>query len=167
MKYQIIGVVAGYLSWTILFLGGAAGVRRILSSTHDEKGFSQDPFTLLIYLGISLFASLAAAGITTYFQLAPLNLRAATTMSLRLICPTKIPSFITGKRLLLWRSKTPAASKMVISWGMVSTFLVINRSTLLSKMGWLKYRLCRTKRLAKGWFSTRILLWRKPCLLLN
>ena len=67
MKYQIIGVVAGYLSWTILFLGGAAGVRRILSSTHDEKGFSQDPFTLLIYLGISLFASLAAAGITTYF----------------------------------------------------------------------------------------------------
>jgi hypothetical protein len=45
-------------------LGGAALVRSARASVHDENGFTSDTSTLLIYLVLSVLASLAAGALT-------------------------------------------------------------------------------------------------------
>jgi len=42
MIMSILSVVAGYAIWTILFLGGSAGIRSAMSSSHDAAGYSSD-----------------------------------------------------------------------------------------------------------------------------
>lgn len=60
MIKNIVAVVAGYLFWTVIFLGGGAGIRSLRPAVHDENGLTTDTSTLLIYLAISIVASLTA-----------------------------------------------------------------------------------------------------------
>jgi len=57
---SVLGVVAGYAAWTVVFLGSSAGIRRVLASVHDEAGFTSDVTALLVYLAVSVIASLLA-----------------------------------------------------------------------------------------------------------
>jgi hypothetical protein len=57
-------VVAGYVLWTVIFLGGAAGVRAARPEVHDENGITSDVMTLVTYLVLSAVASLAAGYLT-------------------------------------------------------------------------------------------------------
>ena len=60
MIKNIISVVAGYVIWTVIFLGGVAAIRAMRADVHDDKGITSDVPTLIIYLLISFVASFAA-----------------------------------------------------------------------------------------------------------
>ncbi len=60
MLKNILSIAAGYAAWTVIFLGGVAGVRAMRPDVHDANGFTSDVTTLLIYLILSIVASLAA-----------------------------------------------------------------------------------------------------------
>ena len=64
MFKNILSVVAGYVVWTVIFLGGAAAVRSLRPDVHDINGFTSDIPTLVIYLIVSIVASLAAGFVT-------------------------------------------------------------------------------------------------------
>ena len=57
---SILSVVVGYAVWTVIFLGGAAGIRGVRADVHDEQGITGDVATLLMYLVLSFAASVAA-----------------------------------------------------------------------------------------------------------
>lgn len=57
MAKSIISVVAGYATWTVVFLGGSEGIRAAFSSAHMEDGSVTDLVTLLVYLAVSILAS--------------------------------------------------------------------------------------------------------------
>lgn len=63
MFKNILSVVAGYVVWTVIFLGGAAAVRALRPDVH-VNGFTSDIPTLVIYLIVSIAASLAAGFVT-------------------------------------------------------------------------------------------------------
>jgi hypothetical protein len=60
MIKNIAAVAAGYLLWTVIFLGGAAVVRAVNPDVHDDQGFTTHALTLMVDLVISIIASLAA-----------------------------------------------------------------------------------------------------------
>ncbi len=60
MGKNIVAVVAGYLFWTLIYLGGNAGVRSLRPNVHDENGITTDTSTLLIHLLMSVIASIVA-----------------------------------------------------------------------------------------------------------
>ncbi len=64
MMRSILGVVAGYAAWTVIFLGSSAGIRSVMSSVHDEAGLTSNVAALSAYLAMSVVASLLA-GFTT------------------------------------------------------------------------------------------------------
>ena len=69
MLWSILSVVAGYVAWTVVFLGGSAGIRAAFASAHDADGGTSSVGLLLMYLTLSVLASLAA-GVATA-KLAP------------------------------------------------------------------------------------------------
>jgi hypothetical protein len=64
MIMSIVAVIAGYATWTVLFLGGSTFVRSTFASTHDAAGFTDDSSTLIVYLTLSIFASMMAGFVT-------------------------------------------------------------------------------------------------------
>lgn len=60
MMRSILGVVAGYAVWTAVFLGSSFGIRSVMSSVHDEAGFTSDVAALGLYIVMSVVASLLA-----------------------------------------------------------------------------------------------------------
>ncbi len=60
MIRNIGAVVAGYASWTVVFLGSAALLRSMMSSVHDDAGVTTDTMALGFYLVASVAASLLA-----------------------------------------------------------------------------------------------------------
>lgn len=60
MVKQGMGIVAGYLTWTVIFLGGSAVLRAALAGVHDAEGFTTDLTALLLYLLLSFAASFLA-----------------------------------------------------------------------------------------------------------
>lgn len=64
MIRRILSVIAGYAAWTVVFLGGSLAVRSIMSDVHDAEGFTTDVSALLIYLMVSIVASLLAGFVT-------------------------------------------------------------------------------------------------------
>ncbi len=64
MVKSILAVVAGFVAWTVVFLGGGMGVASANAAKLDPEGFTDDPTTLLMYLVVSMLASVAA-GFTT------------------------------------------------------------------------------------------------------
>ncbi|HSM04278.1 MAG TPA: hypothetical protein VK858_06640 [Longimicrobiales bacterium] len=64
MLKKVLGVVAGYALWTLVFLGGSALLRAVLAGVHDDAGFTSDPMALLLYLLLSFVASFLAGWAT-------------------------------------------------------------------------------------------------------
>lgn len=71
MLQNILATIAGYAVWTIIFLGGSAGIRIGLSSVHDEAGLTSNVMALSLYLLLSVIASFAAGQITGRLATAP------------------------------------------------------------------------------------------------
>ena len=59
MAKNIAAIVIGYVVWTAIFLGGSGVVRSMNPDVHDDQGFTTHAVTLMIYLAISVVASLA------------------------------------------------------------------------------------------------------------
>lgn len=64
MLKRVLGIGAGYLAWTVVFLGGSAILRSVMASVHDADGYTENPMALLLYLALS-FAASFLAGLTT------------------------------------------------------------------------------------------------------
>jgi hypothetical protein len=64
MLKQFMGVMAGYLVWTVVFLGGSTLLRSAMAGVHDAEGLTRDPLALVLYLVLS-FAASFLAGRTT------------------------------------------------------------------------------------------------------
>lgn len=80
----VLAVVAGFVVWTLIYLGANQLVLAVLSDRFAEDGSTRDPFALLIVLLASIVASLAAGwtsaavgrerGTTAVWILAVINL---------------------------------------------------------------------------------------------
>lgn len=68
---NIFSVLAGYAVWTAVFLGGSAVVRAALSSVHDDAGYTDNVTALLVYLALSVIASLLAGFVTARIAMPP------------------------------------------------------------------------------------------------
>ena len=55
-----MGIVAGYLVWTVVFLGGGAVLRSAMAGVHDAEGYTRDGTALALYLVLSFVASFVA-----------------------------------------------------------------------------------------------------------
>ncbi|MFK7820790.1 MAG: hypothetical protein AB8G99_18875 [Planctomycetaceae bacterium] len=60
MAKSILSVVAGYITWTVAFLGGAEVIRRLRTGVYDAEGFTSDVPALVLFLAISVLASVMA-----------------------------------------------------------------------------------------------------------
>ena len=96
MLWSILSVVAGYVTWTVVFLGGSAGLRAAFGL--DADGATSDVGILLAYLLLSIVASLAAGVVTA--KLAPrLPMRHVWILA-ALLLATGIPVQMTSWELL-------------------------------------------------------------------
>lgn len=64
MANAFLSVVAGYIAWTVVFLGGSAGLRAAFASAHTPDGGTTSAGLLLAYLLLSFVASVAAGAAT-------------------------------------------------------------------------------------------------------
>ncbi len=60
MANAILSVVGGYIIWTLVFLGGGAGIRAAFASAHTPDGGTTSVGVLLAYLVLSFAASVLA-----------------------------------------------------------------------------------------------------------
>jgi MFS family permease len=61
MGKTILSVVAGYFTWTVVFLGGSFGLRLLLTRVEfDAEGFTDNVTALGLFLATSMLASLLA-----------------------------------------------------------------------------------------------------------
>jgi hypothetical protein len=101
MVKSILSVVAGYVAWTAIFLGSSALVRSVMSDVHDSEGFTTDISALLIYLILSIVASLAAGFVTA--RLAPRRMTRHAFVLAILLLATGIPvQLASWDKLPLW-----------------------------------------------------------------
>lgn len=64
MANAFLSVIAGYIAWTIVFLGGSAGIRAAFASAHTPDGGTTSLGVLLTYLVLSFGASVLAGAAT-------------------------------------------------------------------------------------------------------
>jgi len=95
---SIVAVVAGYITWTVVFLGGSAGVRAAMASTHDAAGYSTDVSTLLVYLVLSVIASAGAGFVTA--KVSKVKVRRDTIFLAVALLATGIPVQLSSWDLL-------------------------------------------------------------------
>jgi hypothetical protein len=101
MIMSIVAVVAGYITWTVIFLGGSAGVRAAMASTHDVAGYSRDVSTLLVYLVLSMIASAAAGFVAA--KISKVKVRRDTMILAAALLATGIPVQLSAWDLLpIW-----------------------------------------------------------------
>ncbi|NQV73943.1 hypothetical protein HQ496_12535 [bacterium] len=98
MIMSIVAVVAGYITWTVVFLGGSAGVRAAMASTHDAAGYSTDVSTLLVYLVLSVIASAGAGFVTA--KVSKVKVRRDTIFLAVALLATGIPVQLSSWDLL-------------------------------------------------------------------
>ena len=60
MIKSVLAVIGGYALWTVVFLAGGAAIRAAMSSVHDSDGITTDLPALLLYLLVSMVASVGA-----------------------------------------------------------------------------------------------------------
>lgn len=89
MIMSIVAVIAGYVAWTAIFLGGSAIVRSALASTHDAAGYSSDTSTLVVYLVLSMFTSAVAGFVTA--KISKVKVRRDTLILAVALLATGIP----------------------------------------------------------------------------
>ena len=71
MIKNILSAIAGYATWTVIFLGGSSGIRSAFSAVHDDVGNTSDVLALSCYLGLSMVASFVAGFVTGRLADAP------------------------------------------------------------------------------------------------
>ena len=98
MIMSIVAIVAGYATWTIIFLGGSAGVRSAMASTHDAAGYSSDMSTLMVYLVLSMIASAVAGYVTA--KISKVKVRRDTLILAGALLATGIPVQLSAWDLL-------------------------------------------------------------------
>ena len=59
MVKSIVAIVAGFVAWTVIFLLGGMGISSARAAVLDAEGYTTDTTTLLMYLVVSLLASVA------------------------------------------------------------------------------------------------------------
>ena len=64
MVRNIFAVIAGYIVWTVVFLGGASIVRLVRPGVYDAAGFTSDTIALVLFLLLSVMASGLAGALT-------------------------------------------------------------------------------------------------------
>jgi hypothetical protein len=57
---SILSIIAGYVTWTFIFMGGAAIIRQLRTGVYDAEGYTSDVPALLLFLGMSVVASVMA-----------------------------------------------------------------------------------------------------------
>jgi hypothetical protein len=82
MSRSILAVVVGYLTWTVVWLGGGAAIRAFWPAGFPEAGPWTATAPLVALLGLSLVCSLAAGLVAA--RLAPTT-RAVAVMSVLLL----------------------------------------------------------------------------------
>lgn len=60
MGKVILSVVVGYLTWTVMFLGGAQVIMRLRTGVYDDAGATRDFPALALFLALSVLASVLA-----------------------------------------------------------------------------------------------------------
>ncbi|MEO0558180.1 MAG: hypothetical protein AAF170_08350, partial [Bacteroidota bacterium] len=60
MSHTLISIVGGYIAWTVVFLGGSAGIRAAFESAHTPDGGTSSAGLLVLYLALSGVASVLA-----------------------------------------------------------------------------------------------------------
>ncbi len=71
MLKNILSAIAGYATWTVVFLGGSAVIRSSFGEAHNADGGSSDGMVLTLYLLISVIASWLAGFVTARLADAP------------------------------------------------------------------------------------------------
>lgn len=56
----VIAIIAGFLTWTAIFLGGFQTVIAAMPDKFDDKGFTTSVLALLLALALSVIASVAS-----------------------------------------------------------------------------------------------------------
>lgn len=64
MIRNVLSALAGYAVWTIIFLGGSAGIQAGMPAVHDADGYTSNVTALVLYLAVSFVASLAGGNLT-------------------------------------------------------------------------------------------------------
>lgn len=102
MGRSILAVVGGYVTWTVVFLGGSAGLRAAFADAHDAAGGTDSAGLLLVYLLLSIAASLAAGFVAA--RLAPRRTTGRDVLILAvLLLATGIPvQIIAWETLPVW-----------------------------------------------------------------
>ncbi len=101
MLRNIISVIAGYLVWTFIFLGGGAVVQMLRPEVYDENGITSDATALSLVLLISIVASLAGGFLTARIAVVA-KMRWVGILAVCLLA-TGIPVQITaGAALPVW-----------------------------------------------------------------
>ena len=54
---NVMGIIAGYVVWTAVWLGGNAGIKGSMSDRYDAEGFSLDITVLIVILVLSVVCS--------------------------------------------------------------------------------------------------------------
>lgn len=64
MLKKILGVVAGYAAWSILWVASTGGIRAAMPGSFDEQGGTDSAGLLLFFLGLSVVLSILAGWLT-------------------------------------------------------------------------------------------------------
>ncbi len=89
MLKSVVAVVAGYVAWTVVFLGSSFGIRTLMSDVHTDDGLTTDLSALLLYLIMSVVASLIAGFVAA--RLAPRKMTRHAFVLALLLLATGIP----------------------------------------------------------------------------
>jgi len=74
MLRKILGVVAGYVAWTVIWLGGNAALAAASPESFDEQGATSSAGLLALLLVLSVVASLVAGRLSVVVGRAPVAL---------------------------------------------------------------------------------------------
>lgn len=82
MLRNVLGVIAGFALWSVLWLGGAMALRAVAPGAFDEQGTVVDPGVLAALLGLSATCSLASGWLAAAIGR---RARLATTLALGIV----------------------------------------------------------------------------------
>lgn len=115
MANSILSVASGYIVWTFVFLGGSAGIRAAFASAHTADGGTSSAGVLLVYLALSLVASLLAG--YTAARLSKQNVMRHVLILAALLLATGIPVQISvWETLPVWYHLAFLAALVPMTW---------------------------------------------------
>ncbi|GAB5536165.1 MAG: hypothetical protein Rubg2KO_24140 [Rubricoccaceae bacterium] len=115
MANALLSVVGGYIVWTVVFLGGSAGIRSAFASAHTPDGGTSSAGLLLLYLALSCAASLLAGFAAA--RLSKSHTMRNVLIVAGLLLATGIPVQISAWEMLpSWYHLTFLAALVPLTW---------------------------------------------------